>query len=67
MKAYIDPQKCPADHRICKPLEECPEQAISWVEDDDVPLGERMMVDEDKCTGCGECIPLCCGFCIELR
>lgn len=46
MKAYIDKRKCSSDNRICKLLTECPEKAISWVEDEDEPLGSRMEIDE---------------------
>ena len=67
MKATIDKRKCSSDNRICKPLTMCPEKAISWVEDDDEPLGSRMEIDEGKCTGCGICVPLCCGDCIEVK
>ena len=67
MKAYIDKRKCSSDNRICKPLKECLEKAISWIEDEDEPLGSRMEIDADKCTGCGICVPLCCGNCIEIR
>lgn len=67
MKAYIDKNKCASDNRICKPLKQCPTGAISWVEDDDEPLSSRMEVDSDKCTGCGICVGLCCGHCIELK
>lgn len=45
MKAYIDKARCMSDNRICKPLLECPQSAISWVEDDDEPLGSRMEID----------------------
>lgn len=67
MIAYIDKQKCAADYRICKPLTECPTAAISSVEDEDEPLGSRMEIDPVKCNGCGICVPLCCGTCIEMR
>ncbi|MCL2319376.1 MAG: 4Fe-4S binding protein [Treponema sp.] len=67
MKAYIDKRKCSSDSRICKPLAECPEKAISWIEDEEEPLGSRMEIDQKKCTGCGICVPLCCGNCIEVR
>ncbi|MCL2774849.1 MAG: 4Fe-4S binding protein [Oscillospiraceae bacterium] len=67
MKAYIDKQKCSSEPRICKPIAECPEKAISWIEDDEEPLGSRMEIDEEKCTGCGICVPLCCGDCIEVK
>jgi len=67
MKAVIDKQKCASDPRMCKPLKDCPTGAISWVEDDDEPLGSRMEIDESKCSGCGLCVELCCGSCIEVR
>lgn len=67
MKAIIDKAKCMSDNRICKPLQECPQGAIVWVEDDDEPLGSRMEVDNEKCVGCGTCVPLCCGNCIEIK
>jgi Indolepyruvate ferredoxin oxidoreductase, alpha and beta subunits len=67
MKAFIDKTKCASDNRICMPIKQCPSGAISWVEDDDEPLGSRMEVDIDKCNGCGICVDLCCGHCIELR
>ena len=67
MKAYIDKRKCASEKGLCKPLTECPEKAITWIEDDDEPLGSRMEIDEEKCTGCGICVPLCCGDCIEVR
>ena len=67
MKAYIEKRKCPSEKHMCKPLAECPVMAISWIEDDDEPLGSRMEIDEEKCTGCGTCVPLCCGDCIEVK
>ena len=67
MRAYIHKDKCASDQRICRPLAECPEGAISWVQDDEEPLGSRMEVDGKACVGCGVCVSLCCGDCIELR
>ena len=67
MKTYIEKRKCSSDNRICKPLVECPEKAISWIEGEDEPIGSRMEIDEDKCTGCGICVPLCYGDCIDVK
>jgi len=67
MKAYIDKRKCASEKSLCKPLTECPEKAITWIEDDDEPLGSRMEINEEKCTGCGICVPLCCGDAMEVR
>jgi len=66
MTAHIDKRKCSSDPRMCKPLTHCPAQAITWTEDDDEPLGSRMEINTEKCTGCGTCVPLCCGYCIEI-
>ena len=67
MLAYIDKRKCASDKRICKPLRECPTGAITWMEDEDEPLGSRMEIDSKICKGGGICVPLCCGNCIEMR
>ena len=67
MKAYIIKKKCAAQPDICPPLTKCPVKAFSYIEDEDEPLGGRMELDTDKCTGCGECVGLCCGNCIEMR
>jgi len=67
MKAVIDKRKCASDNRICKPMKECPVGAITWVEDEEELLGSRMEIDQEKCNGCGICVPLCCGNCIEVR
>lgn len=67
MKAYIDKAKCASENRICQPLKQCPRQAVVWTEDVNEPLGSRTEIDPEKCDGCGICVPLCCGDCIELR
>ena len=67
MIATIDKRMCASDKRICKPLKECPTGAISWIEDEDEPLGSRMEVDPNKCSGCGICVSLCGGTCIDMR
>ena len=56
-----------SDSRVCKPLKECPAGAISWIEDEDEPLGSRWEIDPEKCVGYGICVPLCSDNCIELR
>lgn len=67
MKAYIVKKKCAAQPNICQPMEKCPEKAFKYVEDEEEPLGGRMELNADKCTGCGICVSLCCGDSIEMR
>ncbi|MHB1153451.1 MAG: 4Fe-4S binding protein [Eubacteriales bacterium] len=67
MKAYINKAKCISDNRVCRPLKQCPENAITWIEDDDELLGSRMQLDRDKCSGCGLCVDLCYMHSIECK
>lgn len=67
MKPHINKARCAADPRICPPLANCPEKAFSYIEDENEPVGGRMVIDPEKCTGCGQCVGDCCGSCIELR
>lgn len=55
MRPVILKEKCPAQANICKAIIACPNHAISYVEDDDEPLGGRIEIDHAKCTGCGTC------------
>ena len=55
-KAEFDPQTCPADcPRPCETI--CPAQAIAFppLDSDRSPSG----VLEDRCYGCGRCLPIC--------
>ncbi len=66
MKAQIDLNRCSVQPGICKPINECPNQAIYYLEDENAMLGARMEVDDILCQGCGTCIPICCGDAITL-
>ncbi|MCG1013204.1 4Fe-4S binding protein [Tepidanaerobacter sp. GT38] len=52
---------------ICKAIIACLNHAISYVEDDDEPLGGRIEIDYAKCTGCGTCAKECCGMAIIME
>ena len=53
MAFTINPTICPQNHR-CPIIIECPEGAISQIRYDGLPV-----IDESKCTGCGECAKYC--------
>jgi ferredoxin len=48
-------------------MKECHVKAFSYVEDENEPIGGRIEIDPEKCDGCGKCVALCCGNCIEMR
>lgn len=55
VKARIDTDLCKRDHR-CLPEMHCPSAAISKNPDFE---GLRMLIDEEKCIGCGKCVKVC--------
>lgn len=67
MKVYIIKKRCAAQPDICLPLKKRPVKAFTYIEDEDEPLGGRVELNTDKCTGCEECVGLCCGNSIEMR
>jgi Pyruvate/2-oxoacid:ferredoxin oxidoreductase delta subunit len=67
MKPILNERKCPAQGQICKAIPACPEGAISYVVDEELPLGARIVFDYEKCNECGICITECCGSAIEPR
>jgi Pyruvate/2-oxoacid:ferredoxin oxidoreductase delta subunit len=67
LKPIIIKERCAAQPDICPPLKECERQAISYMEDDEEPLGGKISIDLEKCDGCGACVSLCCGHCIEMK
>lgn len=67
MKPFILKERCAAQPEICPPMKKCHVQAFSFIEDEDEPIGGKIVIDKEKCTGCGECVAICCGSCIEMR
>ncbi len=67
LKALIDTRFCGANQSHCRPMQECPNEAIEIVADEKSGFGHRFVVNEEKCDGCGACIDICCGDCMELR
>jgi len=67
LNPYLDKRKCPALKEMCKAIEACLYGAIVHVEDEEEPLGGRIVFDHEKCNGCGFCAEACCGHAIEMR
>ncbi len=67
MKPIIDEKKCPAQGSICKAIPACPEGAIIYIPDDEAPLGGRIVIDDEHCDACGDCVEACCGSAILLN
>lgn len=67
MKPSIIKQKCPAQSMICTAIKNCSKGAISYFEDEDEPLGGRIVFDYELCEGCGTCAEVCCGSAIEMK
>ena len=58
LKAYIDTRFCGANQDHCRPMKECPNQAIEVAPDETSGFGHHFTVNEDKCDGCGQCMEL---------
>jgi Pyruvate/2-oxoacid:ferredoxin oxidoreductase delta subunit len=67
MKPVIDKRRCSALESVCLAIPACPNRAIAYVEDDEEPLGGRIVVDYALCDECGACVAECCGEAIQMR
>jgi ferredoxin len=52
---------------MCKAIQACPAGAITYVEDENEPLGGRIVFELSKCDGCGKCAVACCGQAVEMK
>ena len=66
MKPQLITRRCPAQQAMCKAIPACATDAIYYIEDENEPLGGKILFDYDKCTGCGLCVDACCGHAIEM-
>jgi NAD-dependent dihydropyrimidine dehydrogenase PreA subunit len=66
MKPVINKQKCPAQKEMCQAIQACPDGAMKYIEDDNEPLGGKIIVDEALCSECGLCVEACCGQAIDM-
>lgn len=67
MKPYIIENKCLAQSMICTAIKNCKTGAVAYIEDEDEPLGGKIVFDYNLCTGCGTCKEVCCGSAIEMK
>ena len=66
MKPRLIPRRCPVQQDLCKAIKVCATGAIYYVEDENEPLGGRILFDYGKCDECGQCAVECCGHAIEI-
>jgi Pyruvate/2-oxoacid:ferredoxin oxidoreductase delta subunit len=67
MKPTLIKKRCPVIKEICKVIPACPTGAVRYVQDEQEPLGGRIVIDETLCNSCGLCVTECCGQAIEMR
>ncbi len=65
MTPTINKRKCPAQNELCQAIPACPSGAISYVSDENEPLGGKIVIDDALCNDCGLCIEACCGQAME--
>jgi Pyruvate/2-oxoacid:ferredoxin oxidoreductase delta subunit len=67
MKPVIYKRRCSALESVCLAIPACPNGAIAYVEDDEEPLGGRIVIDYTLCDECGTCADECCGEAIKME
>jgi Pyruvate/2-oxoacid:ferredoxin oxidoreductase delta subunit len=67
MKPVIEKRRCSALEAVCLAIPACPTGAITYVEDDNEPLGGRIVIDYTLCDECGICAVECCGEAIRMQ
>jgi Pyruvate/2-oxoacid:ferredoxin oxidoreductase delta subunit len=67
LRPVINKRRCSAMPDICLAIPACPSGAIGYVEDQEEPLGGRMVIDYARCDGCGACVTACCGEAIDMH
>jgi Pyruvate/2-oxoacid:ferredoxin oxidoreductase delta subunit len=66
MKPRLMSRRCPVQRDLCTAIKVCTTGAIYYLEDENEPLGGRILFDYEKCNECGRCAVECCGHAIEM-
>jgi len=66
MKPSINARKCPAQDKVCTVIPACPTGAVRYVADEQAPLGGRIVIAQDLCNECYQCVSVCCGQAIVV-
>lgn len=67
MRPYVNDRKCYVDPNLCTAIKGCENNAISYIEYEEEPLGGKIIFDYEKCVGCGTCANICCGDAIDMN
>ena len=67
MKPFLDKKMCCANPDICTIIKACPAEAISYVKDEQEPLGGKIEFDYEKCTECESCVDVCSGHAVATK
>jgi ferredoxin len=52
---------------VCTAIKNCSTGALSYVDDENEPLGGLIVINYDLCEECGTCSKVCCGSAIDLQ
>lgn len=67
MKPFIDKRKCPFLEDMCTIVKACPREAVRFSPPEKEGEAGRIVIDSERCDGCGECVSACCGSAVEMR
>lgn len=67
MKPVINKRRCSAQKDVCTAIQGCAPGAIQYIEDEEEPLGGRIVIDYELCDECGLCATVCCGQAIDMK
>jgi ferredoxin len=66
MPILIKKRNGPAQKDLCKVISACPKTALQYQDDENKPLGGKIIVIADKCDLCGARVDARCSKAIEI-